>query len=680
MWGSGKSVESQPETRQRIHECLARADWKSARNACLAHFESEPRSADVLNLLALSQSQLGQINAAVETLREAVAAEPDVGILRRNLGDVLMSGGYVDEALGIFVQLAEMDPADAELHYRIGVAAKHKNRMPQSIASLESALRHDPQHAPAHRFLADLYFWQGDLTRALDHYGHAVRLAPQDFDTREQYAEVLNLAGRTAEATKQFEAIFRADGGQSAEATQPRTAEGSPAVDGVDATADNGAGSAMEGSAVEKAARQARLGQALQDAGNLEQAAFEYEQALAANPDDVLLRCRLGALLIDLGRFEEAASHFEETLRREPNFAESYKQLADLAAQKHYDFSSQQVEAMKALLERGDLAAEDEGAVNFALASLAERGGDYDEAFARYQNANNAMQRGLEDCGRAFDPSEYEQFIKDSIEVFDAELFTRCADWGFDTEVPVFVVGMPRSGTTLVEQILAAHPQGAGAGELRNVALAAHEIPQTLGTETGFPKCMERATPEAIRVVAGQYLQQLVELGEGAARIVDKAPGNFIFLGLIAIAFPHAHIVHCRRDPLDTCLSCYQRSFGPVRWAWRLEDIASYYSGYRRITAHWQSVLPLPIHEVAYESMVEDPEATSRQLIEAVGLEWDDACLEFYKQKQAVKTVSRVQVKQPIYKTSVKRWKRYETHLAPLIERIDAIDAEVSAK
>ena len=255
---------------------------------------------------------------------------------------------------------------------------------------------------------------------------------------------------------------------------------------------------------------------------------------------------------------------------------------------------------------------------------------------------------------------------------FSGAFFERAAGLGSGSDRPVFIVGMPRSGTTLVEQIISSHPRAAGAGELPDIPWLIQRLPAELGSGAGYPGCVEALDRESVQRLAGSYLDRLGLVSATTDRVTDKLPMNYMHLGLIAVLFPNAVIVHCKRDPMDTCLSCYFQNFSrDLGFCFDLEDLGFYYRHYETLMAFWAEVLPLCIHDVAYEDLVKNPEDVSRGLIEACGLEWDPRCLSPHKNRRPVKTASSWQVRQPLYKTSVARWKRYEKHLGPLKSSLD---------
>jgi hypothetical protein len=224
--------------------------------------------------------------------------------------------------------------------------------------------------------------------------------------------------------------------------------------------------------------------------------------------------------------------------------------------------------------------------LHLGLANVRQRAGSYDEAWGHFR-AGNALRRGLfKQQGTAFDPAAHRACVDAIIDTFDSAYFQRVAGFGFDTELPVFIVGMPRSGTSLVEQILASHPQVAGGGELRHVPRLVDALPAQLRTAEGYPACMRHMDGQAGRTLAGQHLERLTRLGGDALRVTDKLPVNFLHLGLIATLFPRAPIIHCRRDPRDVCVSCYTSYFRGLHFTWDLNDLGQYYRQYERLMAH----------------------------------------------------------------------------------------------
>ena len=268
----------------------------------------------------------------------------------------------------------------------------------------------------------------------------------------------------------------------------------------------------------------------------------------------------------------------------------------------------------------------------------------------------------------AYDPAAFEHLTGPQIDYFTRERVRAMPKATLRSDKPVFIVGMPRSGTSLVEQILASHPAVHGAGELDFIHHIWVGMLGMLGSNFGkYPKCLDNLTTEQVDGMADVYLSPLVAMKPDAVRITDKMPLNFLHLGLIASLFPSARIIHCRRDPMDTCLSCFMTHFNyPQPFQHDLEHLGHFYRLYEKLMGHWKTVIDLPMLEVSYEEVVADPEAQSRRMVEFLGLPWNDDCLKFHQTKRPCATASVMQVRRPVYGSSVGRWRHYEKHLGPL--------------
>jgi hypothetical protein len=314
----------------------------------------------------------------------------------------------------------------------------------------------------------------------------------------------------------------------------------------------------------------------------------------------------------------------------------------------------------------------------FGMAQVHDARGEYAAAAACLAEANALAGEQRRRQGKLYDPAEHDALVERIVAGFTPELFHRLADRGDPSRLPVFVFGLPRSGTTLVEQILASHSQVHGAGELRLGRQTFETVPAVLGREDAMLPCLQVLDAPALRELGRRHLEALQALVRRdwphgtPERVVDKLPDNYLYVGLLALVFPQATFIHVHRDVRDVAVSCWMTNFRSIRWADDPEHLAGRIRGYRRLTAHWQQVLPVPVHEVVYERLVEDFEAEARRLIAACGLYWEPACLEFYQTARPVRTASVTQVRQPVYRTALARWKRYEAALGELFARLPA--------
>jgi hypothetical protein len=275
-----------------------------------------------------------------------------------------------------------------------------------------------------------------------------------------------------------------------------------------------------------------------------------------------------------------------------------------------------------------------------------------------------------------YNHNRFVQSTSSTIEAYTTEFFARTNLIGSESQRPIFIIGMPRSGTTLVEQILSSHPLVYGGGELETINhIVFNELLKDVKRDDQLPsysKQLERLDQHGAERLCDLYLAHISELAGDEPRVTDKMPGNFFHLGLIALLFPQARIIHCRRQPFDLCLSCYFQNFvGPHYYAWNLENLGRYYQQYMRLMDHWRATLPIALLEVDYEEIVDDQEGVSRRLIDHCGLPWDEGCLDFHQNQRRVETASKWQVRQPIYRRSVDRWKNYEQFLGPLKQGLD---------
>jgi hypothetical protein len=397
------------------------------------------------------------------------------------------------------------------------------------------------------------------------------------------------------------------------------------------------------------------LAKMLREDGAVGKAVAILERLLASWPDHFRARHDLGVCFEELGRFDEAVLEYQRVLEIVPGHA---KAIANLLAIPALEPDAGLVALAQARLQASDCSAEDRARLHCALGKSFDRRGEFDQAFEQFM-LSNASQA----AGRApFDPRALAADVSRLIAVFDAECLRQPRSGSSPSRVPILVVGLPRSGTSLVEQILATHSGVFGAGELRELPRIATEM------EAGYPDAAPRMGPAALRRHAATYLQALsLRAPASARRIVDKLPGNFTRLGLARLLFPNAAFIHCRRHPLDVALSCYiERFAGHAPFGTDLVAIAHCIVQHDRLLAHWRTALTGSLHECEYAALVTEQRTATAGLLAACGLEWQERCLEFERTPRSVATPSRWQVRQPLYASSVSRWKNYSRQLEPV--------------
>jgi len=536
---------------------------------------------------------------------------------------------------------------EAQLQAMIGHRLAAKGKLEPAIERFERAARLDPHVATTHRDLARAYGQVGRLEDALTAFQRAVGLDPDLADAQLGLAELLDFLGRGDEARAAYAALVRLDSANHAASGRLAAIEwklgrleAAQAHYRAAATAARAAG-----------APAAALYDAYADlaAGRIEAAESRLREALATDPANAAIRFELGRVLVEGGRMEDAAASLDEAVALDSRLSEAWVLLAH--TRRFEDGDRAKIARMAANLRRTDLSEGQRRALLFALGKVSDDVGDYADAIGWFDRANAA--RGV---GQRLDRQRLERQTSDLI-AGTPPGFLAAASGGVDDATPILILGMPRSGTTLVEQILSNHPDVAAGGELTFWRDA--NVDEPAGAQGAAPN---------LNRLAGDYLAVLRAISPDARRVTDKMPYNFWRLGLIRRAFPRATIIHCRRSPTDTCLSIYQTDFAfPDDFVSDRGDLVFYYRQYQRLMAHWRRVLPADhFIEVEYESLVADPERSVRGLVAGCGLEWRDACLAPQLNRRPIATASLWQARQPIHRGSVGRWRRYEAWLGEL--------------
>jgi tetratricopeptide (TPR) repeat protein len=573
---------------------------------------------------AVGHLSAGRPAPAMEAGRRLLRAAPNhVGGLHL-VGFLELQAGRPDSALPLLERASRGAAGNAAVLVHLAMAYALCGRWADARPVLESVVAQQPALADAWLKLADVVEHLGDHVAARECYRRLVALEPDDAARHARLGNCLLQLRDYPGAIDSYRHVTRLDPG-APEAWY-------------------------------------NLSLALRHGDRPDEAHMAAARALALRPAYPAALLNLGILLEQAGDLDAAAAAYRSALQAEPTCMAAYWSLANLRTVR---FSAQESEAMRQLSDSKFGTAEDRIYLQFALAKDCEDQQRYAEAFAHLAQAN-ARKRSLTPYSR--------QFVEDQFagirETFTAAFLARHAGVGLPGPQPIFIVGMPRSGTSLIEQILASHEEVSGGGELATAQQIAHRDLRKRH-QMPFFDAVRRLHPDEFAELGRLYCERNAELVRANRRFTDKTPDNFTLVGLLRLMFPNATFIHARRHPLDTCLSCYKQYFTRAQsFSYSLEDLAHYYRQYRALMAWWHAQLPGTILDVDYEALVGDQAAQSRRIVEFCGLAWDERCLDFHTTRRAVKTASVGQVRQALYSTSVNQWRNYEPNLRPLIDAL----------
>jgi tetratricopeptide (TPR) repeat protein len=643
-----------------------------AADCCRQALHLQPGSADFRIDLALILRAQGQIGAAIALLREALQLAPSSPQAHNNLGNALRAQGQKEEALVHFREAVRLLPGQSEMRTNLGQLLLERGEAKDALLHLQEAVRLRPQSAGLHNNLGSAFRELGRFEEARACHARALQLAPSSASTCNYMARALHDEGRLDEAV-----VWHCQGLQ----VEPNSAPFLTSYASTLAELDRDEEAARH---CEMALRLAPtlveawlvLGKVRDAQGRHNDALGCFREVLRLEPNHAAAHDHLGGVLAQLGDFDLAASSYREALRCQPRLIGARARLATLLRGR---LPAEEQAALQQQLSDPNLREGSRASLHFGLAHVLDARGQYAEAAEHLQKANALRQIALRQRNKGYDPGEHRQFVDRTIALFTPEFFARVAEFGADSDRPVFVVGLPRSGTTLTEQVLASHSQVHGAGELILVNETLELMPRALASATLPLECLPRLDRPMVQALAGQHLDRLGERNATAARIVDKLPDNYLSLGFIATLFPRARILHCRRDLRDVALSCWMTDFKQINWACDVDHLATRFEQYRRLMAHWREVLPIEILEIDYEEMVVNLEGVARRMVAFCGLDWEPACLEPHKTARPVATASSAQVRQPVHSGSVGRWKKYEQALGELFARVSCLQSAAPA-
>jgi tetratricopeptide (TPR) repeat protein len=618
-----KVIPNQPQTLMLLATALnAQDDAKGARQALEILARLQPNVATVQYELGAACAALGDVTAAHAALTRTVKIDPNHAAAWRLLGDVCTQAGdrlAADEAYAHQIRASVNDP-----ELQAAAQALCDGRLAIAERLLRDYVRKHPTDVAAIRMLAETGSRLGQMEDAERLLARALELAPGFTAARHNYATILHRLMKEEAAIVQCDILLKED----------------PHNPGYRAL---------------KAAALVRIGE-------YEQAIAGYETLLKEHPHQPKAWMSYGHALKTVGRQDESIRVYRQSIALLPSLGEAYWSMANL---KTVRFGDDDVAAMQAQLARADIDDEDRYHLHFALGKALEDAGAYEESFGHY-DAGNRLRR----ASAKYDADLMHEQVARTKALYTPEFFRARAGSGSKARDPIFVIGLPRAGSTLIEQILSSHSRIEGTMELPDLqSIALHlEGRRRKPRESLYPEIVGNVEPERLKTLGEEYLARAsVQRKTGRPFFVDKMPNNFHHLGFLHLVLPNATVIDARRHPMACCFSNYKQHFARGQtFTYDLTDIGRYYRDYVEIMAHFDAVLPGRVHRVIYEDMIADPEKEVRRLLAHCGLPFEDACLRFYENERAVRTASSEQVRQPIFTESVEQWRNYERWLAPL--------------
>jgi tetratricopeptide (TPR) repeat protein len=609
------------------HHRMGRLDI--AASAYRAALAENPDRSHALHLLGLVELQYGRANEAFELIDRAIALDPNEPSYHASLAEVHWALGRRDLAVESCRKSLALKPDQPEVLCNLGATLVEQDDLEAAIACFRAAIGLAPSFFAAHNNLGNALQLRGERVEAIQHLRIAIAINPSSAEVHANLAGVLFDRGEFAPALQHaVEAVRLA----------PRFA-----------------------------LARVRLGNILHALGRINEAETCLREAIRIDPGFSEARAALATVLDDLGNSDQATLEYREALRLRPR---DPAVLARLATKLREKLPADDRALIEDLLTNSNLKCDERRDLLFGLVQTLDAEGEYDRAAALANEANALRRDDFIKRGMNYDPDSYTRLVDQWIQAFNPAFFERVRGFGVESEQPIFIVGVPRSGTTLTEQILASLPGVFGAGETPLAQECFDALIAATSPSNSLDECLSKLDKETARRLANDWLRRLESRGGSAARIVDKMPENTRHLGLIAALFPRAKIIHCRRNPRDVAISCWLTNFGRLNWANDPDHIARRIADHRRLIEHWLVALPAPILEIDYESIVADLESTAKRIVSWCGLAWNDACLSFHTTRRAVLTPSAHQVRRPIYDRSPNRGRAYEKSLPALFDRL----------
>lgn len=634
-------------------------EFEMAADLCHDALAQEPRDDKIRVLLGTVLVRQNKFAEAEKELRQVVARHPQIPKAQRELANALIAQGKGDEAISCYKRVIELTPDNPAAHRDLAMAYKTLGRRQEADKALDESFELDPERKEL--FMAAQHQQEGEFGKAEAICRNILRRDPRNVNATRMLGTLARDLGRPRLAARMLRnAVNLAPDFFGARMDLARALIEIEELDDCEGI-------------LQEAIRQkpelphpySLLGNLYTKQGRFDEAVEVYKVALGKQPNHGPSLAAMGHALKTIGRQEESIDTYRDCITRHPEFGEAYWALANL---KTFRFSDDEVATMERFVDDEKLPDETRVNFNYSLGKSYEDQGNFDLAFARYDRGNQ-LRRPHEN----YDPVQTEMVHDQIIETITPEFLEANREFGCPAPDPIFIVGLPRSGSTLIEQILASHSQVDGTLELPDLPRIIKAMNEQRPQGDGYPQALRHYGPELAKL-GEQYLEWTERHRKGAPRFTDKMPNNFASIGLIAAILPNAKVVNARRHPLDSCMGCYKQLFYKGQsFTYDLVELGEYYLEYQRMMDYWYELVPHMVLDMQYEEMVSDQENQTRRLIEHCDLPWEDGVLRFYETDRAVITASSEQVRQPIYSKSVNSWRRFESQLEPLIEVLEPL-------
>jgi tetratricopeptide (TPR) repeat protein len=651
---SSPRVRSSFEERRRQAHAALREGRAATAEVWLRQLEAQyPGEVNCLWLIGVSLLDQDKVSESIATLERVLAAAPGFANARVDLARAYRRDGHADKAREEVRRVLQETPHHHRAWLAYGDALVDLDKFADARVAFERARLTDPQRARVE--LATAALVADDRRKAEELFREILREDPSHVAALCGLAALSLVADRAHDAERLLHHALK----QSAHIPLAYRGLGPALVQIGRLKEAEAAARYLEKIEPESPQTWVTIASVATRLLRQEEALEAYERAAQLKPDEVGLRMSAGHLQKTLGRRRDSEGSYKAALQMEPGHAEAYWSLADL---KNYSFSDEEIAAMQKLLASDKRERSNDAQLHFALGRAFEQRHDYGQAFAHYAEGN-ALRR----LDAPFDIEGFERRSARIRAFFDASFFAARSGSGDPSSAPIFIVGLPRSGSTLIEQILASHSQVEGTMELPNMLYMVGQFDDLSSARDGYPETVGRASAAQLAALGRRYLEETAPLRSGRAHFTDKLPNNFSHIGLIYAILPRAILIDARRHPMDACFSTFKQHFAVGQtFSYGLEDLGRYYRCYLSLMDHWDKVLPGKVLHLQYEDLVRDPEANIRRLLEHCGLPFEPACLSFHETRRAVRTPSAEQVRQPLYTSGVGYWRHFEKELEPL--------------